>query len=167
MLFLLPALLIALTLLLTEGSVAQHAHGQHATTEAEQRAGDLVLTRTWTRATPGGARVAGGYLSVRNTGTTPDRLIGGTFEAAGRVEIHEMAMEAGIMRMRSLERGLEIAPGATVELRPGGFHIMFIDLTRPLRQGETVQGTLVFERAGTVNVRFRVDAMGAGGGHRH
>jgi periplasmic copper chaperone A len=154
-------------------ALAQHGHGHgtpaapRAQPAAEQRVGDLVLGRTWTRATPGGARVAGGYLTIRNTGATPDRLIGGSLEAAGRVEIHEMAMVEGVMRMRDLANGLPIAPGSTVELRPGGFHVMFMDLSRPLRQGETLRGTLVFERAGTVPVEFRVDAMGAGAAHRH
>ncbi len=139
------------------------------------RAGALTLVHPWTRATPGGARVGGGYLTIRNAGTEPDRLLAGTMEAAGRVEIHEMATVDGVMRMRNLPAGLVIPPGGSVELRPGGFHVMFLDLNRPLRQGETLRGTLTFERAGTVNVQWDVGAMGAGpegqhghgGGHRH
>ena len=160
----LGALLVAFPAKAQHGP-APGAH--HAQPAAGTRAGDLVLGPTWTRATPGGARVAGGYVTIRNTGALPDRLIGGSLEAAGRVEIHEMAMVEGVMRMRDLANGLAIAPGATVELRPGGYHVMFLDLWRPLRQGETVRGTLVFERAGTVPVEFRVDAIGAGGAHRH
>jgi len=133
----------------------------------EVRVGDLVLDHPWTRATPGGARVAGGYLVVRNAGAAPDRLVGGTMERAGRVEIHEMAVTDGVMRMRPLADGLEIPAGGAVELRPGGYHVMFLDLAAPLVQGEQVRGTLVFERAGTVEVRYAVEAMGAGSGHGH
>lgn len=124
--------------------------------------GDLVLSRPWTRATPGGARVGGGYVTITNRGGRPDRLISGTLEVAGRVEIHEMATVDGVMRMRNLAQGLVIPPGGTIELRPGGYHAMFLDLTRPLRQGESLRGTLVFERAGAVNVIYDVGAIGAG-----
>src|SRR6266496_1570479 len=64
------------------------------------KAGDLVITQAWSRATPGGAKIAGGYLTIENKGTAPDRLIGGTGDVAGRVEIHEMAMDGGVMKMR-------------------------------------------------------------------
>lgn len=140
----------------------QDARAHHFT------AGDLTLVHPWTRATPGGARVAGGYLVIRNAGTTPDRLLSGTMEAAGRVEIHEMAVTDGVMRMRSLPQGLAVPPGGAVELRPGSYHVMFLDLARPLRQGESLRGTLVFERAGTVEVTYKVEAIGATAGeHNH
>ena len=124
--------------------------------------GQLTIIHTWTRATPGGARVGGGYMRIRNDGTVADRLIGGTMEAAGRVEIHEMAVVDGIMRMRKLGNGLEIPPLGIVELRPGSFHVMFLDLARPLRQGEKLKGTLRFANAGVANVEYEVGAMGAG-----
>jgi copper(I)-binding protein len=132
--------------------------------------GQLTIIHTWTRATPGGARVGGGYMRIRNDGTVADRLIGGTMEAAGRVEIHEMAVVDGIMRMRELANGLEIPALGSVELRPGGFHLMFLDLTRSLRQGEKLKGTLRFANAGVANVEYEVGAVGAGPDgqpHRH
>jgi periplasmic copper chaperone A len=155
------------TFLFAAGAVA--LSGGHALAQQEVRVGSLTLVRPWTRATPGGARVGGGYLTIRNTGADPDRLLSGTMETAGRIEIHEMATVEGIMRMRNLPQGLTIPPGGTVELRPGGFHVMFLDLARPLQQGETLDGTLTFERAGTVRVRWEVGAIGAGpaGQHRH
>ncbi|MDX2104195.1 MAG: copper chaperone PCu(A)C [Alphaproteobacteria bacterium] len=157
--------LAGLPLLLFSGlSGALHAH------EHEVRVGDLVITQPWSRATPPGARVGGGYLQVRNTGSAPDRLLSGTMAVAGRVEIHEMRMDGQVMRMRALEQGLVIPPGRTVELRPGGYHVMFMELQRPLVSGETVVGTLVFERAGQVQVQYRVGAAGAGPDgqpHRH
>lgn len=136
----------------------------HAPTAAKPvKLGDLTIETPWTRATAPGAKVAGGYLRITNAGKTPDRLIGGTFPLAGIVEVHEMALDAGVMKMRALERGLEIAPGATVELKPGGYHMMFIELKDGIRQGGTVSGTLRFEKAGEVMVEYRVESIGARG----
>lgn len=131
------------------------------------RAGALVIEGPWSRATPAGAKVAAGYLRVRNTGTEPDRLVGASLPLAGRTEVHEMATVDGTMRMRPVE-GLSIPPGGSVELKPGGLHLMFMDLSAGLKEGDDVRGTLVFERAGTVTVTFAVGGMGAGGpgGHR-
>ncbi len=123
--------------------------------------GPLTVATPWIRATPAGAPVAGGYLTLTNRGAEPDRLIGGSVGFAGKVEIHEMAMANGVMTMRALPKGLEIAPGASVELKPGSFHVMFMDLKRQLKQGETLDGSLVFEKAGAVPVQFSVESMGA------
>jgi periplasmic copper chaperone A len=123
--------------------------------------GTLKIGHPWARATPPGAKVAGGYLVIENTGATPDRLIGATVAIAGRVEIHEMAVTDGIMRMRELPQGIEIRPGGKVDMRPGSFHLMWIDLTQALKKGDMVQGTLRFAKAGEVAVVFDVDAVGA------
>jgi uncharacterized protein YcnI len=137
------------------------------------RIGALVLDAPWIRATPGGAKVAGGYVKISNTGTEPDRLVGGTFPFAAEVEVHEMGMTDGVMKMRSLPNGLEIRPGASVDLKPGGYHLMFQKLQSPLKEGQTIKGTLVFEKAGTVEVEYRVMPIGSagggagGGGHSH
>ncbi|KAB2919800.1 MAG: copper chaperone PCu(A)C [Hyphomicrobiaceae bacterium] len=129
--------------------------------------GSLVIEAPWARATPGGAKVAGGYLKITNTGQTADRLVGGSLAVAATVEVHEMAMSDNVMKMRRLHQGLEIKPGQTVELKPGGYHLMFMELREGLKQGQTVKGTLVFEKAGTVEVEYRVAPIGAqsGGGH--
>jgi periplasmic copper chaperone A len=128
----------------------------------------LVVAQPWARATPGGAKVGGGYLTITNTGREPDRLVGGSVEVAGRFEIHEMSVTDGVMRMRPVD-GITVAPGASVELKPGGLHAMFLDLLEPLREGRTVRGTLVFERAGTVPITFVVRGIGSASGaeHRH
>lgn len=123
--------------------------------------GDLVVASPWTRATPGGAKIAGGYLKVTNNGKSPDRLVSATSVGADRVEIHEMSMTDGVMKMRPLADGLTIKPGETVELKPGGFHIMFMDIKQPLKQGDTLKASLKFEKAGTLDVSFNVSAMGA------
>ena len=85
----------------------------------------ITLEQPWSRATPAGAKVGGGYLRITNTGPEPDRLVGGTFPLAAKVEVHEMSLEDNVMRMKQVEGGLEIEPGATVELKPGGYHLMF------------------------------------------
>ncbi|MET7246373.1 DUF1775 domain-containing protein [Methylobacterium sp. EM32] len=139
---------------------------------ASVKAGDLTIEAPWIRATPGGAKVAGGYLQVTNTGKEPDRLVAASIPLAGRGEVHQMAMDKGVAKMAPVEAGLVIKPGETVVLKPGGYHLMFMDLTGPVKAGEPIEGTLTFARAGTVAVRFAVGAIGAsapeaGGGHQH
>ncbi len=123
--------------------------------------GTIAIEAPWLRATPGGAQVAGGYVTLRKTGAAPDRLVAAAIPGAGRAEIHSMSMEGGVMKMAPVEGGLALAPGATVALKPGGLHLMFLDLKGGLKAGETVAGTLTFERAGTVPVRFTVAPIGA------
>ncbi|KLK89847.1 copper chaperone [Microvirga vignae] len=127
---------------------------------AAQHAGTLTIEQPWSRATPAGAKVGGGYLRITNNGKETDRLISGSFPIASRVEMHEMAMEGDIMRMKPVQGGLEIKPGATIELKPGAGHLMFMDLKEPLKEGQTVKGTLIFEKAGTVDVEYIVRGMG-------
>ena len=83
----------------------------------EIRAGDLVITQAWSRATPGGAKIGGGYFTIENKGSAPDRLVGGSAEVAGKVQVHEMAVNNGVMTMRPLDKGLTIEPGKTVKDR--------------------------------------------------
>ena len=125
------------------------------------KAGDLVITQAWSRATPGGAKVAGGYLTIENKGSAPDKLVGVSAEIAGKVEVHEMATDNGVMKMRPLEKGLAIDPGKTVKLAPGGHHLMMQELKGPLKQGDKVPVTLEFEKAGKVAVTLDVQAVGA------
>jgi copper(I)-binding protein len=125
------------------------------------RVGDIVVETPWSRATPGGAKVAGGYVTLINEGDAPDRLIGGTAEIADRFEVHSMEMVDGVARMAPVEGGLEIPPGGSVTLAPGGYHIMFMGLERPLAAGETFTGTLVLERAGEVPVTWTVGPLGS------
>ncbi|AWN35886.1 DUF1775 domain-containing protein [Methylobacterium radiodurans] len=125
------------------------------------KAGALSIQTPWVRATPGGAKVAGGYVTVSNTGTEPDRLIGGTFAQAARVEVHAMSMDGTTMKMAPLEEGLTIKPGETMRLAPGGYHLMLMDLKAPLKPGVSVPGTLTFEKAGSVPVTFTVEAIAA------
>ncbi|WP_422000820.1 copper chaperone PCu(A)C [Reyranella sp.] len=123
--------------------------------------GSLKIHQPWTRATPPTAPAGGGFLTITNTGTTPDRLIAAQSPAANKVEIHEMTMDGSVMRMRELEKGLEIPPGATVALKPGGLHIMFMGLKAPFNRDKPVSATLVFEKAGKIDIELAVEPMGA------
>jgi copper(I)-binding protein len=126
----------------------------------EFRSGDIVISNPWSRATPKGTKVGAGYLVIENRGTMTDRLLGGSVEAAASFEIHEVAVEDGVMRMREL-KDIELPPGASIEAKPGGRHIMFVGLLHPLAAGEKARGALQFEHAGRVEVEFDVIAMGA------
>ena len=125
------------------------------------KAGDIVIETPWIRATPRGASVAGGYMKIINNGKESDRLIAATLEGAPRVELHEMSMSGSVMQMRPLARGIEIKPGATVELKPGGYHVMAMDLTRGFKEGVVIKGALTFEKAGRVEIEYRVGPVGA------
>jgi copper(I)-binding protein len=147
---------------LTIAQAQMEQSGQAATSGvATFKLGDLTVTSPWTRATPGGAKIAGGYLKITNNGTAADRFVGATSDTSGHVEIHEMSTSDGVMKMRPLPDGLEIKPGETVELKSGGYHLMFMDLKQPLRQGDTFKATLQFEKAGLLEVNFSVRALGA------
>jgi copper(I)-binding protein len=124
-------------------------------------AGNLVITQAWSRATPGGTQVAGGYLTIENKGSVPDRLLSGETGAAKKVEIHEMTLTDGIMTMRSMEHGLTIEPGKTVKFVPGGRHLMLVGLKAPLQEGEQVAVSLNFDLASRVNIPFAVQSIGA------
>jgi|SRR5580704_8807424 copper(I)-binding protein len=127
------------------------------------KAGDLVISQGWTRATPGGAKIGGGFLTIENKGAAADKLIGASADAAGKVEVHEMAVTDGVMKMRPLDNGLIIEPGKSVKLAPGGYHLMIMDLKNPLKEGDKLPVTLQFEKAGKVAVTLDVEGVGAKG----
>ena len=127
----------------------------------EYNIGSLHIVHPWSRATPKGATIGAGYLKITNNGTAPDRLLGGSSEAAKSFELHVMSMENGVMKMRPVEGGIEIKPGETVEFKPESYHVMFVGLKEPLVQGHRVKATLDFEKAGKVAVEFVVESIGA------
>ncbi len=137
------------------GCLALPAQAEDATV------GSLKISAPWARATPKGASVGGGYMTITNTGTAPDRLIGGSAAVAGRFEVHEMKMDNGVMKMRLVAGGIEIKPGQTVKLDPTGYHVMFVGLKQQLKQGEHFKATLEFAKAGKVDVDFAVEGIGA------
>ena len=127
----------------------------------DYRIGSIEITTPWSRATPPSARTGGGFMTITNKGTVADRLVAARSNASDKGEIHEMQMDGNVMRMRELAKGLEIPPGATVMLKPGGNHIMFMELKAPLATDTKVPLALVFEKAGSIDVELNVQAMGA------
>src|SRR5262245_3396339 len=127
----------------------------------EYTAGGLKVGRVWTREVPGGAKVAAGFMTITNTGKESDTLIGGSVPIAGALEVHEMKMEGGLMKMRRLEPGLVIKPVEPVEMKPASLHLMLLDLKQGPKRGTPVKGTLVFEKAGRIDVEYKVEALGA------
>ena len=121
----------------------------------------IAIAHPWLRATPKSAPVAGGYVTLTNTGKAPDTLVSSSLPMAPEGQIHTMTMKNGVMEMRRLDEGLVLAPGATVTLRPGGDHLMFLQPKTQLKEGETVEGSLTFQHAGTVPVTFVVGGMAA------
>lgn len=138
---------------------------------AKAETGAISVENAWARATPKGAKVAAGYLTIENTGDQPDRLVSASATFAGKTEIHLMNMVDGVMQMRPITDGLTVPPIDTVALEPNSYHLMFMDLAGPLSEGETLRGELTFERAGSVEVTFQVMGIGAQGpeaqGHQH
>ncbi len=127
----------------------------------EFKLGALKIIDPWSRATPAGAKVAAGYLVIKNEGAEPDRLISATAEVAGNVGIHEMATTNGVMTMRPVSGGLVIPAHGEVALKPGSYHLMLEDLKQPLKEGDSFKGALTFEKAGAGDVVFHVELAGA------
>jgi copper(I)-binding protein len=131
-----------------------------AASARDYKVGPIEIKNPWSRATPKGAAVAAGYMKITNTGTEPDRLTGGSSDIA-TFQIHEMTMAKEVAKMRPLAGGLEIKPGQTVDLAPSSFHVMFVGLKHPLAAGDRIKATLMFEKAGPVDVEYEVLGMGA------
>jgi hypothetical protein len=128
---------------------------------APARAGGIEVKEPWTRATVFGASVAAGFLTIEDKGNQADRLTGASADVAQKVEIHEMSMEDGVMKMRALPDGIEIKPGETVTLKPGGVHLMMFGLKEKLVPGSMVRVTLNFAKAGAIRVELPVQNVGA------
>lgn len=136
----------------SSGHGASHASMQ----QPSYTVGDLVITNVRAGATVPKAPVAGGYMVIRNNGSEPDFLIGGTASFAGDVQIHEMKMQGDVMKMRELADGLEIPAGGEVALKPGGYHVMFMKLSEPLSEGDSRKAALRFKKSGSVEVEFNI-----------
>ncbi|HXX84887.1 MAG TPA: copper chaperone PCu(A)C [Casimicrobiaceae bacterium] len=132
----------------------------------EYRLQSLRIEHPFARATPPGAKSGGAYLTIVNAGTTAATLAGAASPVAGAVELHQMAMDGGMMTMRAV-RALDVPPGGKLELKPGGYHIMLLDLKQPLKVGDKVPLKLSFENLGTIEIALEVEAMGAGSPMTH
>jgi periplasmic copper chaperone A len=134
----------------------------------DYKVGQIHVDHPWTKATPAGARVAGGYMKITNQGDQVEKLLSAQTDISERTEIHEMAVVNGQMTMREVAGGLVIKPGETLELKPGSFHMMFMGLKKNPAEGESFKGKLVFEKAGALEVEYKGEAMGQKPqGHHH
>jgi copper(I)-binding protein len=123
--------------------------------------GPIQISAPWARATPKGATAGAAYMTITNTGKTPDKVSCVASDASAECQIHTMTMDNGVMQMRPVEGGLEIKPGETVTLKPGSFHMMLVNLKHPLEQGNTIKATLKFDAAGSIDVDYPIAAIGA------
>jgi len=120
----------------------------------------VQIEHAWTRATAPGAKVGGGYMTIKNAGTAY-KLVGASSPVAAKVELHVHTNDNGVMKMREVPGGYEIPAKGAFELKPGGAHLMFMELKAPLKEGDKVLVTLKFEKAGEVKTEFQVGDMGA------
>ena len=121
----------------------------------------IVVEQPWARATPGGAKNGAVYMTLDNKSGTADRLTGASSDVADKLQIHEMKVENGVMKMREITGGLPIPASGSVVLKPGSYHVMLVGLKKPLTVGEKLSLTLTFEKAGNISVTVPVQAMGA------
>ena len=122
----------------------------------------IVVDQVFARATPKGAKAGAVYMTISNHGTSADRLLAATTPVAGRAELHETITEGGVSKMRPVD-GIEVAPAGQAILKPGGLHLMLLDLQGPLKQGGSFPLTLVFAKAGSVTVTVTIEKQGAMG----
>jgi periplasmic copper chaperone A len=127
---------------------------------------DVKIENAWARATPPGAKIGAGYMTIHNTGATADRLVGASSPAARKVEPHVTVRDGDISRMRAAP-GYDVPANGTFELTPGGSHLMLMDLKAPLKEGDKVPLLLRFQRSGEVKVELEVRALGAMAPMRH
>lgn len=120
----------------------------------------IKIESAYTRATAPGQQVAGGFMKIDNKGNVADQLLSASSPAAGEVQIHEMAMDGNVMKMRQV-KDIAVPAGGSVELKPGGYHLMFMNLKGPFAAGQTIPVKLKFAKAGEVEVNLPVNAMGA------
>jgi periplasmic copper chaperone A len=128
---------------------------------ADYDVGSIHISQPWSRATPKGASSGAGYMTITNKGSAPDTVNCVSSDSSAQCQIHTMTMDGGVMKMRPVEGGLEIKPGETVTLKPGGLHIMLLDLKHPLEAGQNLKATLKFDHAGTVDVEYPIAGIGA------
>lgn len=138
-----------------------HSETADAGNTAAAKVADIAVEGAYARAMLPGQPVGGGYLVIRNAGSADDRLVSVASPAAGAVEIHDMAMQGETMTMRKRTGGIDVPAGQSVELKPGGLHLMFMKVKTPFKAGGTVPLTLTFEKAGSVDVTLPVNAIGA------
>ena len=125
----------------------------------DYKLGDLVIDHPVARATPVNAPVSAGYMTITNNGSEDEMLVGASVDFAGTVELHEMAMDGDVMKMRELDGGIAIPAGESVTLMPGGLHLMFMEMKQQVTEGQAFAATLEFANAGTIEVTLEVESL--------
>ncbi|QDJ50079.1 copper chaperone PCu(A)C [Bordetella hinzii] len=151
-------LVLAAALALTTGATAM---------ATDYKVGQIEVDDLWVRASAPGQENGAGYFEIENDAKAPDRLVAVSSAAAERVELHTVKTENGMARMREVEGGIEVPANGKVELKPGGYHVMFLKLKTPFAEGGTVPATLKFEKAGEVKVDFKVKPVSHNPGMDH
>jgi len=131
---------------------------------ATPAAAQISVEDAWIRATPPGAKTAAGYMIIR--ADSADRLLSVTSPAAERVETHITVQDGDVMRMREA-KGYELPANGTLQLKPGGGHLMFVNIKAPMKEGTSVPATLKFQRAGEIKVEFQVRPLAGSEHHGH
>ena len=126
----------------------------------------ITIADAWSRATAPGAKIAAGYMTIRNASRTPDKLMSASSPAADKVQTHVTVKDGDVFRMREV-KGYDIPANGSFELKPGGAHLMFVDIKRPFKEGEKIPVTLRFEKGGERKVEFHVGRLTETGQHGH
>lgn len=145
-----------LSLAVLYNTVAGKAH--------ETKIGSITIEHAWSRQAPRALDQAAGFMKITNSGAEDDRLVQATAAISAKVQLHDMMLVGEVMKMVELPGGIVIPAGQVVELKPRSLHVMFLDLEAPPKEGEMFKGTLVFEKAGSVEVEYEVLAPNAGMG---
>lgn len=161
-----------LALLLLAAPAVAHEGMMHDGCAPDQTftTGGITVSGAFTRAMLDAAKVGAGYMSIANAGPEADRVVGAKSELTPRVELHNMSVKDGMMSMSHVEGGIEVPAGGSVDLAPGGLHVMFIGPNQQFQEGECVELTLTFEKAGELPVQLVVGPVGADAapeGHKH
>lgn len=127
--------------------------------------GNIVIAHPWARPAAQGTKTSAAYLSLENKGAESDKLVSAASPVAGKTQIHQTTDEGGVMKMQEVAGGIELAPGATVALKPGGYHIMLLDLKQKLDEGRHILLTLTFAKAGSIDLEVDVEKKSGEQGH--
>ena len=158
----LASLVIALALLSTPAFAHKGVLHDGCPTGQSFNTGLVTVSGAFVRATPPGARAAGAYLTLTNTGNEADTLTSVHSEAASEVSIHSMSIEDGVMKMAPVEGGLSVIPGEVLKLEPMGYHLMLTGMEQPFVEGQCVEMILEFDKAGPVKVQFNIGSLTQG-----
>ncbi len=135
--------------------------GAGASQAHEYRTGDLTIFHPWARPAAEGQNGAA-YLTIKNGGKDAETFVSAESPVAEKTELHETRDENGVMKMRAVKEGVEIKPGSSLEFKPGSYHIMLIDLKKPLEEGAMVPLKITLAKAGTIDVDVKVEKTSPG-----